>query len=70
MGGRQILDSVLIASECLDSTLKSSVPRLLCELDIEKVYDHVNWDFLSYLHGRCGFSVTWRRRIQFCISTV
>ena len=53
--GRQILDSVLIASESLDFRLKSREPGLLCKLDMEKAYDHVSWDFLLYMLRRYEF---------------
>ena len=67
---KQILNSVLIANECLDSRLKSGQPRLLCKLDIEKAFDHVNWGFLTLLLKRCAFLDKWRRWISFCLSTV
>ena len=45
--GRQILDSILIASKCIDRRLKLEIPGVLCKLDVEKAYDHVSWDFFN-----------------------
>ena len=43
---------------------------VICKLDVEKAYDHVNWNFPIYLLRRCGFTKKWRRWIMLSISIV
>ena len=57
--GRQILDASLIENEVLDSTLKGKGKGVLCKLDIEKAYDHLNWMFLFLVMDRMGFGKKW-----------
>jgi len=46
---RQVLKFVLIENECMNRRVCSKIPGVICQLDIEKVYDHVNEDSLLYL---------------------
>ena len=68
--GRQILDAVLIANEAVDSRLKSNQGDVMCKLDIEKAYDHVDWKFLLAVLKQMGFGERWIKWIEWCISTV
>ena len=56
---RQILDTALIANEAIDSMLKRNESEVLCKLDIEKAYDHLNWNFLLLVFQRMGFEEKW-----------
>ena len=69
MHGRQILDGVLIANECLHSRHKDKLLGLPCKLDLEKAYNRVDWDFLSYLMCRMGFGLKWQGWILKCVSS-
>ena len=40
--GRQILDAAFIDNEAIDSLLKRNESGVLCKLDLEKAYDHLN----------------------------
>ena len=57
---RQILDVVLVANKAIDSRKRSAGAGLVCKLDIEKAYDHVNWRFLLSVLEKMGFGHKWR----------
>ena len=53
--GMQIFDVALIANETIDSMLKRNERGVLCKLDLEKAYDHLNWNFLLTVMRKMGF---------------
>ena len=69
MEGRQILDVALVANKVIDLILKSNERAVICKLDIEKVYDHVDWSFLLSVMGMMGFGEKWLQWMRWRIST-
>ena len=67
--GRQILDASLIANEVIDSWQKRGEKGLICKLDIEKVYDIIDWQFLLKILQKMGFGSKWLGWVWSCIST-
>ena len=67
--GRQIRNAVYIANELIDSGIKSGNPGLVCKLDIEKAYGHVNWEFLFLCDKENGFGERWISWIRQWISS-
>ena len=68
--GRQILDVALIANEAVDSMLRRNDGRVVCKLDIEKAYDHLNWEYVLEVMRRMGFGQRWLSWISWCMSKV
>lgn len=63
------MDASLVANECVDYRLKCGDPGVLVKIDLEKAYDHVNWNFLIYVLRRMGFGKKWYKLISWCILT-
>ena len=68
--GRQIMDATLLANELVDSRVKQKLVGVLCKLDIEKAYDHVNGSFLLKILRDIGFGNKWTNWIKTRISTM
>lgn len=67
--GRQILDSALIANEIIDDWQARKLEGVVIQLDLEKAFDMVDWDFLDMVLKHKGFGEKWRKWIRACIST-
>ncbi|WMV33971.1 hypothetical protein MTR67_027356 [Solanum verrucosum] len=67
---KRIMDAVLIANKCIDSRKKDKQPGILCKLDIQKAYDHLNWNFLMKMMQMMGFAQRWLKWTRHCISSV
>ena len=58
----------LIANEAIDAMLRKKESQMLCKLDTEKEYDHLDWDFLLNVMTKMGFRSKWVSWISWCFS--
>ncbi|GKV15204.1 hypothetical protein SLEP1_g26006 [Rubroshorea leprosula] len=69
VGGRQLVDSVLVLNEVVDEVKRKKQPAFVFKADFEKAYDCVDWSFLDWMMERLGFGTKWRGWIRECLST-
>ncbi|XP_028074760.1 uncharacterized protein LOC114277115 [Camellia sinensis] len=69
LGGRNILDGILIANEIIDGWKKAKKKGLLFKLDFEKAYDSINWGFFFSMLSNFGFGSKWISWMKESIST-
>ena len=70
--GRLITDNVLVAYETLHTMhgrKKGKKGSMALKLDISKVYDRVEWNFLRGIMEKLGFPETWVDRVMGCVTT-
>jgi hypothetical protein len=71
--GRLITDNIIIAFEALhtmDTRLKGKEGYMALKLDMSKVYDRVEWNFLETVMSRIGFADRWVQLLMTCVRTV
>ena len=63
-----MLDGVLIDNELTHSRKRDYKEGASFKIDLEKAYDHVDWDFIDYMLGKFGFGAAWKPWMRECIS--
>jgi hypothetical protein len=67
--GRQIIDAIGTAQECLHSIKSKKSKALILKLDLKKAFDCIDWDFLRLILVKTGFSQQTIKWIMSCITS-
>jgi hypothetical protein len=67
--GKQILDAIGTAQECLHSIKAKNLPTILLKLDLKQAFDCINWNFLKLILLKCGFGAAFTNWMMGCITT-
>lgn len=67
--GRQITNNIIMVQEMLNKfhRSKSRQEMMMWKIDLEKSYDHINWEFLEDVLIEIGFLDLWRQPIMECV---
>ncbi|XP_042950020.1 uncharacterized protein LOC122282127 [Carya illinoinensis] len=71
--GRLISDNTIVAFEALNSMsnkLKGKEDFMALNLDMNKVYDRIEWDFLREVMSKMGFAEAWIKLVMKCMELV
>ena len=66
---RGLMDSVVIANECLDEVKRKKEDCIVFKVDFEKAYDSVHWDYLDYMMEKLGLCSRWISWIKNCLKS-
>ncbi|GJR92149.1 RNA-directed DNA polymerase, eukaryota [Tanacetum coccineum] len=69
IGGRYILDGVLIANKMVNYLRKNKKKGLVFIVDFEKAYDSLRWEFLLDVMRQVGFGYRWCNWIKDCLKS-
>jgi hypothetical protein len=67
--GRQIIDAIGTAQECLHNIREKKLQALILKIDLKKAYDCISWDFLRLVLLQCGFGLSTTKWIMGCITS-
>ena len=67
--GRQIIDAIGIAQECIHIIKEKKQQALILKIDLRKAYNCISWDFLRMVLLQCGFGLPMTNCIMGCISS-
>ncbi|GKU97403.1 hypothetical protein SLEP1_g10552 [Rubroshorea leprosula] len=67
VGGKQLVDCMMVANEVLDEARNKMIKGFCFKVDFEKAYDRVSWAFLDYMLKRMGFNHVWCQWMKECM---
>lgn len=69
LGGRIILDGIVVINELVDLAKRKKDACMLFKVDFQKAYDSISWSFLFHMMDRMGFNSLWVKWMKACVCT-